>query len=94
MDGGMNDELKKLAEDPLKEIFGEAWMSLTPRRKQIIEMLIYKDVTYQQIANELGLSKQTISNTIREALSKLGIWRTKEIYVLIIEEFRNRAKGE
>lgn len=76
------------------EVFGSLWETLTPRRREILEMMVLEDITEREVGMRLGIAAQTVKNIKTAALRHLGTWRIGEIRVLIIKEFRRRVKGE
>jgi DNA-binding NarL/FixJ family response regulator len=75
---GREDLIERLLEDVQDRIFGERAPShpLTPRELHILE-LVGRGMRNRDIANELGLSEQTVKNHLTAVMHKIGVRNRK-----------------
>jgi len=74
------ESLRVELEERVVTLIGE----LPDRRRQMFEMSRYKGLTYRQIANELGVSENTVDTQIRLALNFLRKEITKVKLMLLV----------
>jgi len=78
-DGNVNLEAASILEPTDREDFDEdlqqdielALRSLPPEQREVTHMKVYEQMTFQQIADELGISINTASSRWRYAMDKL-----------------------
>jgi RNA polymerase sigma-70 factor (family 1) len=58
----------ELMEAKISKIYQEALMNLSPQKRIIFTLSRHKEMTYEEIAEKLGLSKNTVRNHMTEAL--------------------------
>lgn len=63
-------------------------MSLTPREKEILDLVVNHGKINKEIAANLSLAEQTVKNCLRTALRHFGARRTRELFP-IIEQVRS-----
>jgi len=63
LDDLLGSELSRLTEDAI--------LNLPPRRRTIFEMIRHRGLTYRETANTLGVSPQTVANSMSSALADL-----------------------
>ncbi|RAV29483.1 RNA polymerase sigma factor [Sinomicrobium soli] len=73
-----------IRETEVEKIKKEALNLLPPRRRQIFEMSRYEGKSYEEIAKELGLSKNTVRNQMSMALETLRDFLLKHKHISII----------
>jgi DNA-binding CsgD family transcriptional regulator len=54
-------------------------LPLTPREREMVGMLLKGD-SNKQIAHKLGISEQTVKNTLHHAYSSLGVQSRGELF--------------
>ena len=56
-------DLERDANAPdLRSLLSEALLSLPPRRREVFELVRFRDLSYREVAAVLGLSEQTVAN--------------------------------
>lgn len=58
-------------------------MSLTPREKEILDLVVNHGKINKEIADRLSLTEQTVKNYLRTALRHFGARRTRELFPII-----------
>jgi len=58
----------------LKQDLMAAIKTLTPNQQVLIQMAFFKDMTHEDIASQLGRSRQAVSSSIQEAIKKLQVF--------------------
>jgi RNA polymerase sigma-70 factor (family 1) len=56
---------------------------MPPRRKEVFELSRWKDMTYDQIADQLGISKNSVKLHIKEALAFLRHYLSQKLDVIV-----------
>jgi predicted DNA-binding protein YlxM (UPF0122 family) len=76
-------------EDPLGLVLGkERWDKLSPRQKEALGLYILNDFNDYEIAERLGISKNTVSNLVSLTVKKLDLYR-RDIKKLYVDEMRS-----
>lgn len=85
------EEFIEFVRDPLPK-FVPTWKYLEPRQKEVLRNLIYRDITYRELALELNISHQTVKNHVWNAINKKGVrLRPHEIRGRLLERLREMA---
>jgi len=82
IDSGENLTEERLREKELIQLVETEIASLPPQMRRIFEMSRFKDMTHQQIADELQISPQTVRTQVRNALRILRVKLGANIFTL------------
>ena len=67
-DGGEDDFTEYIRDERL----AEAIKSLTPKQKEVIELIFWKGYTQKEVARELGCSQSSVSERLSNGLKRLA----------------------
>lgn len=82
MDSGVELVDDRLREKELIQIIEKEVASLPPQMRLIFEMSRFKDMSHKEIAEELGISPQTVRTQVRNALRILRVKLGTNIFML------------
>ncbi|WP_353140549.1 RNA polymerase sigma-70 factor [Pseudopedobacter sp.] len=82
IDSGENLTEERLREKELIQLVEREIAFLPPQMRRIFEMSRFKDMTHQQIADELQISPQTVRTQVRNALRILRVKLGANIFTL------------
>lgn len=66
-----SDPLEELQSDELQEGITRALDALPPRRREVLELARFHDLSYREIAEVMAISPQTVANQMSAALAQL-----------------------
>lgn len=75
---------KKIEYATLFDVYGSL---LTKKQQDILSFYFFEDLSYNEIADLQGISKQAIHDTISKAIKKLNLYEDKIGYLKLKEEY-------
>lgn len=83
------EEFIEFVKDPLPK-FVPDWEYLNPRQQQVFRRLVYADISYRELAQELHITHQTLKNHVWQATRRIRT-RPGELRGQLIEKFQEMA---
>lgn len=70
-------QLDQICQNPLEEMYGDAYTGATPREREIMHMVVCDGMTSKETAWELQLSHQTVKIHLSSLYARLGFNRAE-----------------